>query len=152
MKTLFLKPLLPFSAPPSISTSWLLGWHLHPSRDSTIPLAILANLPSSTFAPLHIMICLVMNLGSCDASFVGATLAGDPVMDPVQTLPPHPSYNRQSIFTLHLGADDPCCRYPGSCLTVLGGQTRTRHSENNICLLWESFRYGGIERLEQASS
>src|SRR6218665_1086943 len=49
----------------------------------------------------------------------------------VQTLPSRTSCNRRSIPTLYLGAGDPCRRYPGQCLAALGGQTRTRRSENN---------------------
>ena len=85
---------------------------------------------------------------SCDAGPVRASLA----TNPVQTLPSCTSCNRRSIPTLYLGAGDPCRRYPGPCLTVLGGQTRTRRFENKAGLLWESFWGSGTEGVEQASS
>ena len=43
-------------------------------------------------------------------------------------------------------AGDLCRRYD---LTALGGQTKTRRSENKTCLLQESFRCSGTEGLEQ---
>src|SRR6218665_1483167 len=83
---------------------------------------------------------------------VRASLATNPVTDPVQTLPSRTSCNRRSIPTLYLGAGDPCRRYPGPCLAALGGHIRTQRSENKACLLREGFRGSGTEGMEQASS
>src|SRR6218665_2198978 len=91
--------------------------------------AILANLPASTLAPMQRVLNaaarLVMNLGPRDHVTPALyELHWLPIQSRIQfklCLLVHHVIGGRS---LHLGPGDLCQRYPGPCLTVLGGQTR----------------------------